>query len=454
MTARNLRAEVIKPLPAQARFLDAMWAKKYILFGGAAGPGKSHILRWSLVEFHLYWAKQGVRNIRSGLFCENYPVLKDRQIAQIKREFPSWLGTLRSRRDEGYGFFFHPAYGGGQIALRNLDDPAKYASTEFAAIAVDELTKNRRSTFDDLRFRLRWPGIEHSPFLAASNPGSVGHGWVKKLWVDRDFGGDDSVLDPSDFLFIPARAGENPYNPDSYMSTLDSLPEAMRRAMRDGSWDAFEGQVFMEWRRDLHVCPPFAIPASWTRWLAIDYGYASPYCCLWFARSPDKSRIYVYREDYQKGLRAAAHAKRVIALSGGEHLQHHMADPSLWQQREGAAGDSLAGEYAYAGFGPLAGQQRPPDRSRLRPRGAPLARAARHPAAHQASPSAGLQQLPQPDPHTAHAALRRPPRGGRRYQRRGPRLRRPPLRPRPGAPAAVKAHGAAHDLGQVIRSNP
>lgn len=349
MTGKQLRQDIIRPLPSQRRFLNAMWAHKYVLFGGAAGPGKSYILRWALVEFHLEQARRGNRDLRTGLFCENYPVLKDRQIARIRREFPPWLGELRQTKDEGHGFYFRPEYGGGQIALRNLDDPAKYASSEFAAIAVDELTKNDRQSFDDLRFRLRWPGVEHSPFLAASNPGSRGHAWVKKLWVDRDFSGDDRMLDAGDFLFIPARAGENPHNPLSYMDTLNSLPEKMRKAMRDGSWDIFAGQVFTEWRRDLHVVEPFAIPASWTRWMGLDYGYVAPYCALWFARSPDRARIYVYREEYQSGLRAAAQARRIKALSGEESIQLVAADPSLWQQREGVAGDSLAGEYGREG---------------------------------------------------------------------------------------------------------
>lgn len=342
--------DLINPLPPQSRFLDAMWDHKYLLYGGAAGPGKSYILRWAMLQMLLVWGSEGHRGVRAGLFCENYPQLKDRQIAKIEREFPAWMGELKETRSSGLAFHIKPAYGGGQLALRNLDDPAKYASVEFAAIGVDELTKNPRQTFDDLRFRLRWPGIDHSPFLAASNPGSVGHGWVKKLWIDRDFtGSDDDGLDPADFAFIPAKAGENPYLPPSYMALLNSLPEAMRRAMRDGSWDVFEGQVFSEWRRDLHVVEPFTIPPDWTRWTATDYGYVAPFCTLWFARTPDKSRIYVYREHYRTGVRARAQAIAMRSASMGETIQLRVADPSMWAKREGVAGDTLAGEYAAEG---------------------------------------------------------------------------------------------------------
>jgi phage terminase large subunit len=342
--------EIYKPLPSQARLADAMYDRKYILFGGAAGPGKSYGLRWSAVELLMYWAAQGHRGVRVGLFCEDYPTLKDRQISRMQREFPPWMGYLKETKEEGFAYHLYPDWGGGVIALRNLDDPAKYASAEWAAEFIDELTKNPRQMFDDLRFRLRWPGIEHNPFVAGSNPGSIGHAWVKKLWVDRDFTGDDERLNPDDFLFIPARAGENPYLPQSYWKTLNSLPTAMRRAMLEGDWNVFEGQVFSEWRNELHTCEPFRVPADWTCWVSIDYGFAAPFCALWWARPPDKSRLYIYRELYQAGWRATEQARRILALSEGQKVWKYAADPSMWQKRRETTGDSLADEYRQAGI--------------------------------------------------------------------------------------------------------
>lgn len=147
--------DLIRPLPSQRKALQAMYNFEYVLFGGAAGPGKSHILRWAALDFLLAQAQHGRTGVRVGLFCEDYPTLKDRHVAKIKREFPAWLGSLRNQTDEGFGFYLDEEYGGGVISLRNLDEPAKYASAEFAAIFVDELTKNPRQTFDDLRFRKR-----------------------------------------------------------------------------------------------------------------------------------------------------------------------------------------------------------------------------------------------------------------------------------------------------------
>src|SRR3990167_1894796 len=329
----DLRRDLIRPLPSQEKFLNAMYTAEYLLFGGAAGPGKSYIIRWALVELLVKWGIDGLRNVVVGLFCEDYPSLKDRQIGKIKREFPVWLGGVRDTPTQGLGFYVNPAYGGGVIALRNLDDPAKYASAEFGAIAVDELTKNRRQTFDDLRFRKRWPGIAHSPFLAATNPGSIGHAWVKKLWLDQDFSGDDAELPSERFAFIPALVGENPYLPESYRETLHSLPPTMRKAMEEGNWDLFVGQYFTEWNRDLHVCAPFPIPAHWRKRISIDYGYEAPSSVGWWADDPE-GHTYRYRELYQRGLTYASLGREVMERTPlDERIEDVIADPAIWGDR-------------------------------------------------------------------------------------------------------------------------
>jgi hypothetical protein len=94
---------------------------KYLLYGGAAGGGKSYFLRWValFLGFH-YSQKYKIKGVPIGLFSEDYPTLKDRQISRIKREFPAYLGRLVESRDEGYIFEVDEDYGGARILLRNF----------------------------------------------------------------------------------------------------------------------------------------------------------------------------------------------------------------------------------------------------------------------------------------------------------------------------------------------
>lgn len=654
---------LINPFPRQEEFLQTTDRYKYPLYGGAKGGGKSRILRWALLRLLLKWAKEGHRNVRVGLFCEDYPSLKDRQITKIKWEFPQWLGTLGDSQSEGLSFVLKPEFGSGVLALRNLDDPSKYAcynegmeiltkkgfvevkeikvgdeclslnpqsremewqrvsrvfaydydgemyeyfgrfsvsfsvtpnhsmvyrtkrkkelrfveasrlpvasfiprmghwngvdsneplkfesggnngkkyqvsldkfldflgwylsegctdrsrftisitqlhgknatelkqmldnlgvnwhydgrvysfnsrgfvdyltqfglshekfipeqiknlpkvrleilfnslmlgdghktrvgkyvyvtsskrlrddvseigfklgyiptvytypskekvypngkmytqreyyhisltkknedtalsgkvqrkpykgkvycvevpphhtvlirhrgrtmfcgqSAEFAAAAIDELTKNERDVFDQLRSIVRWPGITHTPILGATNPGEIGHAWVKKLWIDRIF--EDGDPDPLQVYFVKSLPTDNPYNSKGYIEELKRLPEKLRKAYLEGNWDTFAGQYFTEWSREQHTVRPFSLPASWKRFRAYDYGYESPACCKWYALDSD-GRVWVYRELYfPDGHKtdAARQAAEIVRLSVDETYEYSIADPSIF----------------------------------------------------------------------------------------------------------------------------
>ncbi len=270
---------------------------KYLLYGGAAGPGKSYWLRWYSIVRLLKWFKQTkIEGIRAGLFCEDYPSLKDRHISKMAFEFPKWLGEVRDSKEDGLAFHIRPEYGNGRLALRNLDDPSKYLSSEFALVAVDELTKNKETVFNMLRMRLRWPGIDDVQFIAGTNPGEIGHGWVKKLWIDKIY--DPNEKEKDKFFYIKALVDDNPHNSQSYRDQLDSLPEKLRKAYRDGDWNVFVGQYFSEFEEHIHVCDPFEIPKNWQLWMCMDYGYGKPSAVYWNATDPSTGKVYTYRELY------------------------------------------------------------------------------------------------------------------------------------------------------------
>lgn len=207
----------------------------YLLYGGTLGGGKSRWIRWTALYWLLKWFNEyGIRGIRVGVFCEDYGSLNDRQLTYIKTEFPSWLGRYNEQRHE---FKLEPEYGGGVIAFRNLDDADKYLSVEFALIAIDEINRNPFQTFNTLRRRLRWPGIEHTKFIGACNP--IGEPWVTELWIDGIFPSElKSLIDQ--FHFVESRPEDNPYLSQKYYEDLKTQDSAFVEAALGGNWHAFD----------------------------------------------------------------------------------------------------------------------------------------------------------------------------------------------------------------------
>lgn len=257
--------------PKQWQAREAMKQYKYFLYGGAKGGGKSRWLRWQLLELLLKSFAKGFTNVKAALFCEDYPTLKDRQVNKIEVEFPHWLGRLGGDQINGLSFKLNPEYGSGVLMLRNLDEPSKYDSAEFAFIGIDELTKNDEKTFTQLRTILRWTGIEQVKLIAGTNPGGVGHNWVKKYFVNKEY--PETEKEKERFGFLQALVTDNPYNSLEYVQQLDSIPdERLRRAYRDGDWDVFEGQYFGEWERNVHVIDLFMPVPGAKIYLEMDYG--------------------------------------------------------------------------------------------------------------------------------------------------------------------------------------
>jgi hypothetical protein len=331
--------ELVNPTERQREFLQALADKDFVLYGGEAGGGKSYILRWWLV-LYLVWCYKvlGLRNVVVGLFCEDYPNLEDRQVNKIKHEFPDWLGRLTYKHV--WNFQLAPEFGGGIIALRNLDKLEKYKSAEFAAIAVDELTLNPLSTFNWLRFRLRWPGIKRPKFAGATNPGGIGHVWVKAYWHDKKF--PPELQDAADqFVMVRSSAKDNPHIDPLYHKRLLTLPPDMARMVAKGEWNVYTGQYFPQFNNwpddDPHgrTGPRHVIPAAeamrmlkpWhTRTLSGDWGYEHPSCYLWHAKTED-NRIITYREEWGRHVSEEEWGERVTAASRGERLS---AFPFSW----------------------------------------------------------------------------------------------------------------------------
>lgn len=345
----NLINDLIKPTDRQREFMRVVNTHKYTLYGGAAGGGKSYILRWMLIYLLIsMYQKTGLKGIRVGLFCEDYPSLKDRQISKILMEFPEWLGEYK---DSTHEFTLPGSLGGGVLCFRNLDNPSKYLSSEFAAIAIDELTLNNQDVFDFLRMRLRWTGIEDTKFIAGTNPGGKGHSWVKHLFVDKALTKELEHM-RDDIAFVKAKVTDNLYIAQSYIDNLKTLPKKLRKAYLDGDWDIFDGQVFEEFSYDTHVVQPFAIPSGWMLYRSMDWGYTKPYAIYTYAVDYDDC-LYVTNELYgtKEGTvnTGTQETAREVALKCKDWSGYFgVADPAIWQ-RTGHDGPTIAEIFAENG---------------------------------------------------------------------------------------------------------
>lgn len=348
-------SELFRWTDKQRQAVDACFTHRFILYGGARGGGKSRWLRWMLLFLLLYWfLAKGLRGVRVGLFCATYPELRDRQISKIDEEFPGWLGEVKETKEDGLCFFVRDAFGGGKIALRNLDDPEKYKSGEFAAIAVDELTLlPEKRIFDILRGSLRWPHIRHTLFLAATNPDGVGNLWVRELWIERRFPPEmDAIKDQ--FAFIQALPADNPHLDEQYWADLRSQPPDIQKAWVEGDWYIFTGQVLP--LRSRHIITPQEIPDYWIRKSGYDWGFAKPFAYLWGARNPDNGRWILYRELYAAGFTDPRQAEWVRQSEDArtEKIIRRFADPSVFAKNtKGEVGTPTSTADIFAAHGLL-----------------------------------------------------------------------------------------------------
>lgn len=318
-----------------------------LLYGGAAGGGKSRFARAEALAFALQVAGSATLILR-----RSFPDLNRAggMIQGLRLEVPRELGSYHTT-DRTWTL-----RNGSTIELGYLGsdaDVSNYQGAEYQLIIVDEVTQQTEFRYRYLLSRLRASGDLAQRMTAAGlrprmiatgNPGGIGHGWVKARFIDP---APPSVVwrpapsvedpDPGTRCFIPARVTDNSHIDDGYKRKLDSLPDDERRALRDGDWDVYSGQRFRHFRRAIHVIDPEDLPLSLggiTRAVGVDYGLDAPYAALWGARLAD-GLIVVYREDYRPGLTPdqQARAIRDLEAPGERDIGRPVPvalDPSTW----------------------------------------------------------------------------------------------------------------------------
>lgn len=301
--------------PKQEEFLNA--SEDEVFYGGAVGGGKSlALLVFSLLR------RQTIPNSRGLILRRTFPELEMSHIHVSKRLLVG-SGAKYSEQHKRWEFPNGSVLQFGYA--ERYDDLLRYQSAEFEDVCIDEASQFTEDEYLFLMSRLRTtkPGVKCLMRLA-SNPGGVGHGWLKRRFIDVARG--QTYRDPETGLarrFIPATLDDNPYiDAEAYDRRLAAMPEDLRRMYRHGDWDVFSGQVFSEFRRDIHVVRPFEVPEWWRRWLANDPGYADHFAWYWLA-ADEQGHVYVYREytnaDGQR-VTYSEQAARVAEMSQGETL--------------------------------------------------------------------------------------------------------------------------------------
>lgn len=272
-----------------------------VLYGGAAGGGKSHLERCAAI----LWCLQ-IPGLQVYIFRRQFPDLYKNHM-----EGPAGFPTLlKHLLDSGhvridYGRNQLKFWNGSKIHLchcRSEKDVFGYQGAEIHVLIIDELTHFTEPMYRYLRGRVRLAGLELPDWavgkfpriLCGTNPGGLGHNWVKATWV--------TPLRPMEIVvqpkgeggfkrqYIPAKLDDNPTllrdDPD-YIMRLEGLgDEALVKAMRDGNWDIVAGGALDDvWDAEKVAVPRFRIPAGWRVDRSHDWGSAKPFSTLWWAEA-------------------------------------------------------------------------------------------------------------------------------------------------------------------------
>jgi hypothetical protein len=274
-----------------------------VFYGGAAGGGKTDWLLMGALEY------VDVSGYAALLLRRTFAELS--LPGSLMDRSKQWLTGSRAHWNEQLKRWTFPS--GATLAFGYLEadaDVYRYQSAEFQMIGFDELTEFAEGQYTYLFSRLRRPSqgqLATVPLrmCAASNPGGIGHGWVKKRFpIDGKPRGRR--------VFVPAKIADNPHlDTKAYRASLARLNPTLQRQLGEGDWTVAEGLAFPEYRGEVHCVHEFPVPAHWRRFEFMDHGIANP--CAWYIAAMDEAgNVVVFDSYYSPGL-VSEHCEEVLA---------------------------------------------------------------------------------------------------------------------------------------------
>lgn len=367
------RQVIYTPTEKQIQFHQAI--ETIVLYGGAAGGGKSFALIFDAIRY------AHVPGYKAVIIRRTSPELLE-LIETSNQFYPKLFKGAKFIASKNMWRF--PS---GAIVrfgyLERKGDELQYQGHEYQYIAFDELGQWLDPWgFNYLKSRLR--GNRTDPLTgefiplqmrATSNPGAA---WVKEMFIEAA-PENTPFYDKAgvSHRFIPATLLDNPHLPSEYRQMLESLPEVEKRQLLYGDWNATSLAAFPDFYTSdryiadpntgdrtlvakAHVVEPFEIPLWWNRLCGMDYGYRDPATAIWYAVNPQTGQKIVYREYNEVGRTGIEFAHDILRIEQDEIIPiDHVIDWSVFN-KTGYTGPTIGEQIRHAGL-----QIRPADKNRI-----------------------------------------------------------------------------------------
>ena len=300
------------------------------LFGGAAGGGKSY---GQLIDAFLFAIKYPAS--KQIIFRRTFPDLEKSLVRVSQELYPKSVAKYNSSKHI-WNF-----KNGSIIDFSYIDsenDVYQYQSAEYDIIRFDELTHFTEYMYTYMISRCRGANGYPKGIKSSTNPGGVGHSWVKARFID--IGAPNTIHSvktesgtETTRIFIPSLVQDNKFlleNDPDYVTRLDNLPEKDRKALKYGNWDIFDGVFFSEFDREVHVIEPFEIPNNWNKYIALDYGLDK--FAVLFIAVDTKGQVYVYNSIHKENLIVSEAAQTLKSYMRRDNFKAIYAPPDLWSR--------------------------------------------------------------------------------------------------------------------------